>query len=280
MRPHKLADYIRSMPRTERIYRPLMLICLLQKQGWAAKDDIIDVFYAHPKNTVHDKRKLRRALDGKNGGRQSGPGSIFDRDGIATEKIIGGVSGYVLRDYRCYSVPDIDFIVSLCQTFIENVLPVVGKKHAQKNANQSSSAEVHKSVSENAELRSRVVRSVLGRRGQSKFRANLLATYGACCAITGCRLTEILEAAHIKTQSGGDDHRPENGILLRADIHTLFDLHLLAINPVTLCIELDPIVCHDSVYKHLDGKRAKFPNGIQPAKENLAERYQMFSNRT
>lgn len=68
------------------------------------------------------------------------------------------------------------------------------------------------------------------RRGQSRFRANLIGAYSGKCAVTGSRIEELLEAAHIVPHAEGTDYRVSNGLLLRADIHTLYDLHLLSVD--------------------------------------------------
>jgi len=52
--------------------------------------------------------------------------------------------------------------------------------------------------------------------------------------VSGCTLMEIVEAAHIKPHAEQPDDDPANGLLLRADLHTLFDLHLIGIEPDTL----------------------------------------------
>lgn len=67
------------------------------------------------------------------------------------------------------------------------------------------------------------------RRGQTDFRNRLRRAYGGTCAITGSTVTPLLEAAHLVPHAQKTDYATSNGILLRADIHTLFDLHLIAI---------------------------------------------------
>ncbi len=76
----------------------------------------------------------------------------------------------------------------------------------------------------------KVARAVALRRGQPKFRRKLLSIYESTCTITGTSLPPILEAAHIVPYMGVKTNHVTNGILLRADIHTLFDLGLLGIN--------------------------------------------------
>lgn len=76
----------------------------------------------------------------------------------------------------------------------------------------------------------KVARAVALRRGQPKFRRKLLNIYENSCAVTGTPFPPILEAAHIVPYMGEKTNHVTNGILLRADIHTLFDLGLLGIN--------------------------------------------------
>ena len=74
------------------------------------------------------------------------------------------------------------------------------------------------------------VRALIHRRqGQPAFRANLRVAYGDTCAISGSSVTQILEAAHIRPYKGKHSHRINNGILMRSDLHTLFDMHLITL---------------------------------------------------
>ncbi len=82
--------------------------------------------------------------------------------------------------------------------------------------------------------RKKVLRSIVRRQGQSRFRKALICAYQGQCAITGCIVTELLEAAHIHPYMGEQTNKVTNGLLLRADIHTLFDLGLIHISPTTL----------------------------------------------
>ena len=71
------------------------------------------------------------------------------------------------------------------------------------------------------------------RPNQSAFRTALQKQYENRCCITGFDAEEGLEAAHIFPFASGhpDRDKPENGLLLRADVHKLFDRLLIAINP-------------------------------------------------
>jgi hypothetical protein len=87
-----------------------------------------------------------------------------------------------------------------------------------------------------------IERQIRSRRGQQKFREKLRERFQDTCLVTQCKLPDLLEAAHISPYRGDKDHHPSNGLLLRADIHTLFDLELLGIEPATLQICLSPKV--------------------------------------
>jgi len=82
----------------------------------------------------------------------------------------------------------------------------------------------------------KIWQAIRQRRGQPKFRQALLQLYGGKCAVTGHGPKDVLEAAHIQPHSEEGRNSVDNGLLLRADIHTLFDLHLMSINPATLTV--------------------------------------------
>jgi putative restriction endonuclease len=68
------------------------------------------------------------------------------------------------------------------------------------------------------------------RLGQKSFKSMVLTAYQRCCAITGDRIQPVLEAAHILPVERGGEHRLDNGLLLRSDVHTLFDAGYLTID--------------------------------------------------
>lgn len=86
--------------------------------------------------------------------------------------------------------------------------------------------------------RTKVLMSIARRQGQPKFRRELFAAYNERCAVTGCPVREILEGAHIKPYRGEHTNHVTNGVLLRADIHSLFDLGLLRVCPVSWTVEV------------------------------------------
>ena len=75
--------------------------------------------------------------------------------------------------------------------------------------------------------------TVLPRLGQGAFRVLVTDAYGKRCVFTGERTLPVLEAAHIKPYVSGGKHELANGLLLRSDLHKLFDLGYLTVDPAT-----------------------------------------------
>ena len=75
--------------------------------------------------------------------------------------------------------------------------------------------------------RARKTVEVLERPAQSKFRKDVMTNCGGQCVVTGERLTDVLIASHIHEVKDGGSDDVSNGIMLRSDLHILFDLHKL-----------------------------------------------------
>ena len=118
--------------------------------------------------------------------------------------------------------------------------------------------------------RSWIVRQIAQRWGQSKFRKNLLKAYDERCAITGCDVTDALEAAHIFPYKGDKTNHVTNGLLLRADIHTLFDLGLIAVETENFTVVVNHRL-RASSYGELEGVklRTTTKTRYKPNKEAL-----------
>ncbi|MFC7292586.1 HNH endonuclease [Hirschia litorea] len=68
------------------------------------------------------------------------------------------------------------------------------------------------------------------RPAQYKFRQAIARRDGLKCVISGCEIEATLEAAHLHQRGEGGNDTPVNGVIMRADIHKLFDAHLLTIS--------------------------------------------------
>ena len=71
---------------------------------------------------------------------------------------------------------------------------------------------------------------ILPRLGQGAFRVIVTDNYGRRCAFTKSPVLHVLDAAHIKPYALGGTHSPTNGILMRQDMHTLFDRGYLTVD--------------------------------------------------
>lgn len=155
-----------------------------------------------------------------------------------------GMYGAALNNYQKY--------LQAGSSHHETDLVEYGPYHQQVKQMQSDADEPFDPKGQE-DARARVLREVVQRQGQRKFRQSLIAAYGGRCVITGCPVTALLEAAHITPYLGPDTNSITNGLLLRADLHTLWDLGLLAVEPGKRTVWVSPKV-NDSTYQALSGR--------------------------
>jgi hypothetical protein len=120
-----------------------------------------------------------------------------------------------------------------------------------------------------------VWRQIRVRRGQQDFRIALIDRYKGACQISGCRLLDVLEAAHIKEVKDGGDYDADNGLLLRADLHTLFDLDIIGINPEKLTVVVIDPEAVGAGYGDFHGQPLNCPRE-PPSQEFLEFRWRRF----
>jgi putative restriction endonuclease len=127
------------------------------------------------------------------------------------------------------------------------------------------------------EARRRILRKVVARRGQSTFREALIGAYSGRCAVTGCDVISVLEAAHLRPYRGPNSNTLLNGLLLRADIHTLVDLSLLAFDPDQRTVVISPLV-QGSHYEYLSDVHLAEPKNRsqRPSRDALDSLWQRF----
>lgn len=106
--------------------------------------------------------------------------------------------------------------------------------------------------------RKRTLASIVRRQGQSQFRTQLLALYAGRCAVSGCAVDAVLEAAHIIPYLGLKTDHLTNGLVLRGDIHTLFDLGLIAVDTKTMTVRVSPTL-DGTEYQGYRGKALLLP---------------------
>lgn len=165
------------------------------------------------------------------------------------------------KEFYCEIESDTDLILHLQQS-LDLVLFKLGLiDRKDLNINQlliSNKITAEFDPKDIEDARSKIASQIVIRQGQRKFRHTLLKAYNYACAITGCKIPQLLEAAHIVPYKGEKTDHIQNGILLRADIHTLFDLQLLSIDPDSFKIIVHQSLL-DSEYKQYQDAKIFLP---------------------
>lgn len=127
------------------------------------------------------------------------------------------------------------------------------------------------------DARAKAIRAIAVRRGQPAFRRALFTAYGGQCAISGSAVAPVLEAAHVIAYLGDHTNHVQNGILLRGDLHTLFDLGLLSIDPDSMVVRCAPSL-EGSEYWAFNGRKISLPAAQDqwPSRDALRRRAQEF----
>jgi putative restriction endonuclease len=117
---------------------------------------------------------------------------------------------------------------------------------------------------------------VAPRLGQGAFRVLVTDAYDRRCAMTHEKALPVLQAAHINPYAQGGPHQVSNGLLLRSDVHTLFDRGYITVDSSEMRIVVSRRI-HEEFdngkdYYRLHGKRLSVPSDTQalPSHENLA----------
>ncbi len=100
------------------------------------------------------------------------------------------------------------------------------------------------------------------RLGQGAFRVMVTDSYERQCAVSREHTLPVLEAAHIRPVTSGGEHEVSNGILLRSDIHTLFDRGYVTVTPnytFEVSKRLNSDWSNGKVYYNLSGRRIELP---------------------
>ncbi len=148
------------------------------------------------------------------------------------------------------------------------------KQASEKSPEEKALEADREQIAEGFERR---LATVEARPEQAAFRKALMGLYGVRCLISGNRVAGVLQAAHIVPFSTEIAFRNEitNGLLLRADLHLLFDKMLIAI-----CPDRSQVVIADTLkgtsYERLMGRKVRH----QASAVLLSRQYEEFCNRT
>lgn len=112
------------------------------------------------------------------------------------------------------------------------------------------------------------------RRGQQEFRLALIDHFGESCFVSGSQPACVLEAAHISPFSTHETHSIHGGLLLRRDLHTLFDRHLLRINPKNWTVETAATLHKYELYNDLHSRKVNFTGNATPDVDLISEHFE------
>jgi hypothetical protein len=101
--------------------------------------------------------------------------------------------------------------------------------------------------------------AIIRRRGHPRFRMALLRAYERRCAISKCGVRQVLEAALIRPYRGVATYNVSNGLLLRSDLHTLFDLGQISVDSSDMSVVISKKL-ENSSYKLLAGRKLFVPH--------------------
>ena len=114
------------------------------------------------------------------------------------------------------------------------------------------------------------------RRGQNKFRNKLLSVYDGKCAISGSTVIQVLQACHIDPHKNSGINISTNGILLRTDIHDLFDENLIAICPDNQTIHVNKLLQNTEYFTFHGKVLGKRNDNLFPDVNSIKERWKEF----
>jgi putative restriction endonuclease len=130
------------------------------------------------------------------------------------------------------------------------------------DAAQISSAEPRLELDDRKQARFGSPTLITPRLGQGAFRILVTEAYGRQCAITGGKVLPALDAAHIKPYGEGGLHEKTNGILLRKDIHSVFDAGYVTIGEdyrFSVSKKVKEVFNNGEEYLRLHGKELRLP---------------------
>ncbi len=112
---------------------------------------------------------------------------------------------------------------------------------------------------------------VKDRVGQTGFRRSVLRAYRNRCAITKRHVAEVLEASHIQPYIDSGSNHIGNGLCLRADLHKLFDVGLIAVSEDNCLLVSEKLEVLSKGYGKLAGKKLNLPSNKNqwPSQEAL-----------
>ncbi|WP_343670046.1 HNH endonuclease signature motif containing protein [Chitinophaga sp.] len=141
--------------------------------------------------------------------------------------------------------------------------------------------EVIEAIVTHAEAPNDVIKKMVAalkrlRTGQRALKEGLMKLYEGRCCISGSSIEQLLIACHIEPHKEKGNNHSTNGLLMRVDLHILFDANLIGIEPDTLKVRIGRKL-KGSEYEYLDGMVLRQrKDGMRPDRAALAQRWKKF----
>ncbi|MET3225833.1 putative restriction endonuclease [Bradyrhizobium japonicum] len=195
---------------------------------------------------------------------------------VPAELTIGRLNEAVLRPSDQMSIKEMD--LARLEPFLGGGADALLRRYVSRmtvpgEANLAQDDSIKSVIAQ----RRRVLREISLRRGQKQFRDRLVRRYGLRCQISGYGFAAAVEAAHIRPYASSEDNGVGNGLLLRSDLHTLFDLGFVGIDPKRLRISFNP-ACMCTSYKEFDGAPLFVGCTTGPDRGALAQHWEFFQS--
>ncbi|NNH84469.1 HNH endonuclease [Rhizobium laguerreae] len=201
-------------------------------------------------------------------------GGSFRR--VSSDLTIARLHEAVLRPSDQMSIKELD--LAHLEPFLgqdTSIEALLNRCVAEMSVPQDGAKTPPDSAASRIEERRRVLREISLRRGQEQFRERLIKRYGLRCQISGNDFAPAIEAAHIRPYAVSRDNGAGNGLLLRSDLHTLFDLGFIGIDPVTRRVSFNPACLYDG-YAAYDGALLLTHGTSGPDVQALTERWNFY----
>lgn len=199
---------------------------------------------------------------------------VFEKNSVRAKTTQGeqeGSHGIAKRANLAYELDEsLQYLVDGAE-----IKPLNYKKHRQLAENIDASDTLEEAAHYGTD--ETVMREIQTRRGQADFRKKLLKSFSSKCCISNCDVESVLEAAHITPHAEQADYDISNGLLLRADLHTLYDLNLLGIDEGGK-VHITGALCSSEYFKY---HNKKISTNITPnMKARLSSRFRKHQSKT
>jgi hypothetical protein len=227
-------------------------------------------FPDRPGMTAFLARRLGRSVSQQvriYGARHRERDMAYDRMAII-EKDLNEEAVYVSRYWPSGALPPIGEVVAESVALfdhLETVVQVSGEAPPEGNIDEWDLANLATRPREEISF---ATSSVALRPAQARLRLELLRTWGRC-SISGETAEQVLEAAHIVPFAANGRDDLHNALLLRADLHSLFDRYLIDVDPTSLTITCDERL-ESKGYRRFHGRSLGLPKGTDPLRYRSA----------